>query len=269
MIEILGYKLIAIGKYELTVGTIVTLLLFFVFIYVLLRALKQIIYSSKKIDPSRKYSLYTLNKYFILVLTALFGLQIVGVNLSILLAGSAALLVGLGLGIQNLFSDYISGIIVLFDSSVKVGDIIDVNGLVCKVQEINLRNTLVLTRDDKYILLPNTDLTRHQLINWTHQKIYSRFDVSVGVAYSSNVPLVMQLLKTAASEHTMIMKTPEPIVRLDNYGQSAIEFKLLFWVEDVFRVENVKSEVRIRIFELFQQNQVEIPFPQRVIHQPK
>jgi small-conductance mechanosensitive channel len=100
----------------------------------------------------------------IILISIVAGLQLFGFNLSVLVAGSAALLVGIGLGLQNLFSDFISGILLLLDSSVKVNDVIELNGMVCVVQEINLRTTTVLTRDDKYIILPNTDLTRNQLL---------------------------------------------------------------------------------------------------------
>jgi small-conductance mechanosensitive channel len=99
----------------------------------------------------------------IILISIVAGLQLFGFNLSVLVAGSAALLVGIGLGLQNLFSDFISGILLLLDSSV-VNDVIELNGMVCVVQEINLRTTTVLTRDDKYIILPNTDLTRNQLL---------------------------------------------------------------------------------------------------------
>jgi len=170
------------------------------------------------------------------------------------------------LGMQNLFSDYISGIIILIDSSVKVNDVIEVNGMVCKVIEINLRTTTVLTRDDKYIILPNTDLTRNHLNNWIHNDLASRFEVTVGVDYSSDVKLVMEILKTAVDNQNGILKKPAPFIRFNDYGDSSLDFCIYFWSEDVFRVENIKSEMRIRIFELFKEHNITIPFPQRVLH---
>ncbi|OCB76151.1 mechanosensitive ion channel protein MscS [Flavobacterium crassostreae] len=214
----------------------------------------------------KKYSIYNLVKYLIIVIAIIVGLEMFGFNLSVLVAGSAALLVGVGLGLQNLFSDFVSGIILLVDSSVKVNDVLESNGLVCTVKEINLRTTTVLTRDDKYIILPNSDLTKNQLINWTHSDLTSRFDVSVGVDYSSNVNQVMQLLHQAVTEQEGILQDPKPFVRFNEFGDSSLNFAIYFWSEDVFRVENRKSELRIRIFELFQQNNITIPFPQRVVH---
>ena len=175
-------------------------------------------------------------------------------------------MVGLGLGLQNLFSDFISGLILLVDSSIKVDDVIEIEGLVCKVQEINLRTTTVLTRDDKYIILPNTILTKNQLINWTHSDVTSRFDVTVGVDYASDVKLVMAVLKQAVESHPSVLKTPPPSIRFADFADSSLNFTILFWCEEVFRVENIKSEIRVRIFELFTENNISIPFPQRVLH---
>jgi len=134
------------------------------------------------------------------------------------------------------------------------------------LQQINLRTTTVLTRDDKYIILPNTDLTRNQLINWTHGHISSRFEVSVGVDYSSDVPLVMKILQEAAENQNGILKTPECFARFTDFGDSALNFSVFFWTEEFFGAENIKCEIRKRILETFKANNVTIPFPQRVLH---
>jgi len=269
MEELLNYSIVHVGTFELKVLSLVKFLAYLVAIFVFLQFAKRLIYRPKKMDISRKFAIYSLFKYVTFVFAFVFGLQILGFNLSVLLAGSAALLVGIGLGLQNLFSDFVSGIIILIESSVKVEDVIEVNGLVCKVQKINLRTTTVLTREDKYIILPNSDLTRNQLINWTHSNVLSRFEIAVGVDYSSDVQLVMRILKQAALEHKAVLKTPTPSVRFDDYGDSSLKFLLFIWSEEVFRVENVKSEIRVRIFELFRENNVTIPFPQRVVHLSK
>lgn len=266
MKRILEYTLITIGNFELKVVSAASLLLFIGFIFVLLKLIKKSIYRFHRFDDAKKYSIYSLIKYFIIILSIIISLQIVGFNLSILVAGSAALLVGLGLGIQNLFSDYISGIIILIDSSIKVGDIIEVNGITCKVQEIQLRTTKVLTRDDKNIILPNTDLTRNHVINWTLNEEASRFEIEVGVDYSSDIHLVMQLIQDAGKNTDGVLATPEPFVRFNDFADSSLIFTVYFWAEDVFRVENIKSDLRVRIFEAFKENNITIPFPQRVIH---
>jgi small-conductance mechanosensitive channel len=269
MKEIFDSTIVQLGEFSLKLSAVFKLAVFILIVILVLYIIKRAIYRATKIHYAKKYSVYKLIKYFVLVFASIIGLQILEFNLSILLAGSAALLVGIGLGIQNLFSDYISGIILLVSSSVKVNDVIEVNGLICRVKEINLRTTTVFTREDKYIILPNTDLTRNHLINWTLTNVASRFEVTVGVDYSSDVNLVMKILKEAVDEQENILKDPVPFVRLTDFGDSSINFSVFFWSERVFRVENTKSEIRIRIFEMFRSNKVKIPFPQRVIHTDK
>lgn len=264
--EILNFSLIEVDKYQLKVSTIILLSLFILFIFIFLKFLKKLINRSTKFDQGKKYSIYNLFKYFTLVLTIVFSLQIIGVDVSVLLAGSAALLVGIGFGLQNVFSDFISGIIILVDASVKVNDVIELNGLIGSVTEINFRTTTVMTRDEKYIIIPNSQLTSSQLINWSHSKITSRFEVTVGVDYGSDIEKVIQLLEEAVKLHPKVLSKPKPFVRFTDFADSSLNFTVLFWSDDLFRIENVKSEIRIEIFKLFKKNGIQIPFPQRVVH---
>ncbi|GGB67931.1 hypothetical protein GCM10007424_04900 [Flavobacterium suaedae] len=267
--EILDSVLFSIGDTRIKLSAVLAVVIFVIISLLIIKLIKRSVYRSKSLDSAKKYSVYMLIKYFLLVIIIVTSLQILGFDLSVLLAGSAALLVGIGLGIQNLFSDYTSGIIILIDSTVKVGDVIEVNSIVGTVQEIRLRTTTILTRDDKYIILPNTLLTRNELINWTHNALASRFEVSVGVDYSSDVKVVMDILKEAALEEPAVLSAPEPFVRFTEYGESSLNFSVYFWVEDVFRAENAKSKLRVTIFEKFTENNITIPFPQRVMHQAK
>lgn len=266
MEEILNYEFISIGGDVVKLMSILKLFAFIFFIFVVLITVKKTVYASKRIDTPKKYSIYTLLKYFILVFSCITGLQIIGFDLSVLLAGSAALLVGVGLGLQNVFSDFVSGIIILIESTVKVDDVIEVEGVVSIVKEINLRTTTVLTRDDKYIILPNTDLTRNQIVNWTHDHVSSRFEVQVGVDYSSDVNQVMEVLKKVVLTQDGIQKDPLPFVRFTNFGDSSLDFSVIFWSEEVFRVRNIQSDLRVKIFNAFKENNISIPFPQRVVH---
>lgn len=266
MNELLNYPLVQSGHFVVKIGNILVLVAFLLGAWFLLKMIKKAIFKTQKIDIGKKYSIYNLLKYIVLLFTFIFGLEFLGFNLSVLVAGSAALLVGVGLGLQNLFSDFVSGIVLLVDSSVKVNDIIEVNDLVCIVKEINLRTTTVLTRDDKYIILPNTDLTHNQIINWTHSDLSSRFEIHVGVDYSSDVPLVMKVLQEAVEQHIGVQKIPKAFIRLNNFGNSSLDFSIIFWSENVFRVESIKSDIRIKILELFKENNITIPFPQSVIH---
>lgn len=265
--EILNYSIIRLTKTsDVKVLTVIELLAIIAGMFLVMYFIKKTIYRSKHLDLGKKYSINNLIRYIITIITFGWILQLFGFNLKIILAGSAALLVGVGLGLQNLFSDFVSGIIILINSSIKVNDVIDINGLVCEVREINLRTTLVLTRDDKFILLPNTLLTKNELINWTHSISSSRFEVSVGVDYSSDIDLVMKVMKEVCEQQEGVLNVPVPFVRFNDFGDSSLLFTVYFWCENVFRVENIKSQIRHDLFYKFRQHNISIPFPQRVVH---
>jgi len=267
--ELLNFKLFTIGKADISVSSLIFLVIFILALNFIVKLIRKLIYRSQKLDESKKFTIFSLIKYVLYVVGFILGMNMIGINVSVLMGASAALLVGIGLGLQNIFSDFVSGIVLLLDSSIKVGDIIEVDNLVCKVKEINLRTTTVLTRDDKYVILPNTFLTKNNLFNWTHSNLNSRFDIQVGVAYSSDVQTVMDILKSVTAANPKVAKTPEPFVRFKDYADSALIFNVYFWSSDPFRVENLKSELRVKYFEAFREHDIEIPFPQRVVHQAK
>lgn len=267
--EILDFKLFTVGKADISVSSLIFLVIFILALNFIVKIIRKLIYRSQKLDESKKFTIFSLIKYVLYVVGFILGMNMIGINVSVLMGASAALLVGIGLGLQNIFSDFVSGIVLLLDSSIKVGDIIEVDNLVCQVKEINLRTTTVLTRDDKYVILPNTFLTKNNLFNWTHSNLNSRFDIQVGVAYSSDVQTVMDILKSVTAANPKVVKTPEPFVRFNDYADSALIFNVYFWSSDPFRVENLKSELRVKYFEAFREHDIEIPFPQRVVHQAK
>ena len=265
--EILDFKLFTVGKADISVSSLIFLVIFILALNFIVKIIRKLVYRSQKLDESKKFTIFSLIKYVLYVVGFILGMNMIGINVSVLMGASAALLVGIGLGLQNIFSDFVSGIVLLLDSSIKVGDIIEVDNLVCQVKEINLRTTTVLTRDDKYVILPNTFLTKNNLFNWTHSNLNSRFDIQVGVAYSSDVQTVMDILKSVTAANPKVVKTPEPFVRFNDYADSALIFNVYFWSSDPFRVENLKSELRVKYFEAFREHDIEIPFPQRVVHQ--
>ncbi len=264
--ELLNHRLFSIGGTGINLSSLLFLLLFIIGVSLLLRFIRKLIYKTQKLDESQKFTIFSLTKYITIVISFILGMNMIGVNVSVLLGASAALLVGIGLGLQSLFSDFVSGIVLLLDSSVKMGDVIEVDKIVCRVREINLRTTTVLTRDDKYIILPNTVLTKNSLINWTHNRQNSRFEVDVRVAYGSPVPEVMKLLKETTEKTARVSRAPQPFVRFTEYAESGLVFTVFFWTSEVFRVENVKSDLRVAIFEALRSHRIEVPLPQRVLH---
>ncbi len=260
------YRLIEWGEYELTVSSLVTFIAVLMVMFAISRGLRGAIYRVTKLEDSKKFSISKLSNYVIGFFTILIGMNVLGINISILTAGSAALLVGVGFGLQNLFNDFVSGIILLVDATLKVGDVIEVNGMIYRVEQINFRTTTVVGRNENFVIMPNSQLTANNLINWTHSGVSSRFRVDIGVDYGTDVPTIMNILKVAASKHTKVLPTPEPFVRFEDYGDSALQFALYFFTNDVFRVENIKSELRIEIYEEIKRQGITIPFPQRVVH---
>ncbi|TNE53907.1 MAG: mechanosensitive ion channel [Bacteroidetes bacterium] len=269
MEEFLNYNLFRFRDYSLSVYHLVALGILILVTWTILYILRKAIFRSRRMDPGRKYALYQIIRYVSLVIAIAIGLESLGVKLTVLMAGSAALLVGIGLGLQHLFNDFVSGIILLADASVEVDDVIEVDGIVARVQAINLRTSLVKTRDEKYIILPNSVITGGKLINWTHHKALSRFDIVVGVSYNSNVEEVRDILIDVAQSHPHVSPERVPRARILNFSDSSIDFEVLFWTKEVFGVENTKSDIRFAICKAFREHGVEIPFPQRVVHMPR
>ncbi|MCB9341091.1 MAG: mechanosensitive ion channel [Lewinellaceae bacterium] len=217
---------------------------------------------SRGVDEGRRVAVRQFLIYIVYIAAVFMILQILGIS-SMLLASSAALLVGIGLGLQEMFKDLTSGIIILIEGTIKVGDVVEVDGLVAFVRKIGLRISVVETRDRVTILIPNSKLVVDKVINWSHLDTATRFIIKVGVAYGSDLELVVKLLLQAAKEHPKVLTTPSPSVQFRNFGDSSLDFELLFFSDDFIRIEFVKSEIRMTIDRLFRQNSVQIPFPQR------
>ena len=263
----LNYAIVTYNGFTLTPLNLVFVVVLFFGTKLLLSFTKKLIYKRTNQDEiGRSNSLFQIIKYFVWVITISLCLESVGINISILIAGSAALLVGIGFGLQNIFNDFTSGIIILLDRSIKVGDVLETDGIVGEVKEIRLRTTKVLTREDTILIIPNHKFIEDPVLNWSENDWNTRFSVTVGVAYGSDVQLVRTLILQAAEEHPLISNTPTPFARFTDFGDSSLDFELFFWSESVFRVGQVQSDLRFRIDELFRLNKVTIPFPQRDVH---
>jgi len=219
-----------------------------------------------QIDEGRHFAFFQIIRYVIWVVAIVMVLDGIGVNITILLAGSAALLVGIGLGIQQTFNDFFSGIILLIDRTIQVGDVIEVDDIVATVKEIGVRASTVITREDIVVLIPNSKFTNDKVINWSHSRRQSRFKVKVGVSYDSDVELVKNCLLAVAKLDSRILKDPTPFVRLEDFGDSSMDFSINFWSDDAFRIEVIRSDIRFAIVKSFRENKITIPFPQRDLY---
>lgn len=223
------------------------------------------VYRSKQIDKGSQFAINQILKYIIFLIAIILALQSLGIKMTLLLGGAAALLVGIGLGLQQTFNDFFSGLVLLFERSISVGDVLEINGEVGTVKRIGLRSSIVQTRPNVAVVIPNSKLVNDSVNNWTHYNGQARFDIAVGVAFGSDTQLVKKLLIKAASDHPLVLDFPKPFVRLNNFGESSLEFNVYFFSTRYLIVEDIKSDIRFMIDKYFRANDIQIPFPQRDI----
>jgi len=264
----LQYEIFKIGEYKIQVYTLVIVLIIFLITKVSIWLIKKALFRkrSDEFDHGNAYAIFQIIKYVIWIISIGLILESLGVKVTVLIAGSAALLVGVGLGLQQTFNDIISGIILLSERSIKINDILEIDGDVVKIQEIGLRTSKGLNRDEISIIIPNSLITTNKVINWSHQAKKTRFRINVGVAYGSNVDIVLKILEASALEHPDISDAHQIEARFIDFGNSSLDFQLLFFSENVFRIEKVKSDIRRIINRKFIENNITIPFPQMDIH---
>ncbi len=267
--SIFDFVIFSYKEIDFTVKSLFIVIIAFAITRILLWIIKKILFRRKDIDFNKRGSLnsvYQIIAYVLWIITILIMLESFGLKLTVLMAGSAALLVGVGLGLQNTFNDFISGFILLFEGSIKIGDILEVDGDIIKIRKIGLRTSEAFNRDDIVVIMPNSIITTNKVINWSHQSKKTRFRIKVGVAYGSDVDLVEQLLMNSAKEHPEVENDEMIRARFIDFGNSSLDFELLFYSKNIFRIENVKSDIRRTINRKFIENKVTIPFPQMDLH---
>jgi len=272
MISIIDYSLVQYHGISISIKDIIVLAISFTVTRLALffvRKLYKRRARNKQVDYNLHYnSLYQLIMYVVWVIYTYSMLSFIGFDLTLFLAGSAALFVGIGFGLQQTFNDFVSGIIILFEGTIRVGDIVELDGRVVKVLEIKLRTSRVITRDDIVMIIPNHKIIEDSVVNWSHSIDLSRFSVIVNVAYTSDPRLVERILLDIADQHPDVIHNEEykSLVRFKNFSESSLEFHLLFISTNAFRIEATKSELRYMIMDEFKKEGVKMPFPQRDIH---
>jgi small-conductance mechanosensitive channel len=268
--DFIDYQIIHTENISLSVYQVLVFGLIIFTTWLVLKMIKKLINRRlKKLEGSggSRYAIFQILKYFIWVIVFGFALETIGIHYNLLIASSAALLVGIGFGLQQIFNDYISGIIILFEGNLKVNDVVQMeDNTIGMVKEIHLRTSKIETRDDYTIIVPNHKLISDNIINWSHMESRTRFQVTVGVAYGSDTKLVKEVLLDCAHDHPDVVTHPEPFVRFTDFGSSSLDFQLFFWTLKTFRVENIKSSLRFKIDDEFKKNNIRIPFPQRDVH---
>lgn len=267
--EFIEYKIIKTDDLSLTVYQVMIFFIILILTWLLVKISRKLINRRMRRHPeaaSNTFAIFQMVKYFMWILAIGIALETIGIKFNILIASSAALLVGIGLGLQQVFMDYVAGIIILIEGVIRVKDVVELEDLIGEVKHIGLRTSRLETRDDLVVVVPNHKLVNDMVVNWSHNRRLTRFHVEVGVAYGSDIRLVQKVLLDCAQKIDNISKNPPPFVRFNDFGNSSLDFQLYFFTEDSFRVENTKSNLRFMIDDQFRENGIQIPFPQRDVH---
>ena len=217
-------------------------------------------------DSGLRYTLARMSQYIIVVIGVFISFQFLGINMTGLAVIFGFLSVGIGFGLQNVTSNFISGLIVLFERPISVGDRVSVSDIEGDIEEINIRSTTVKTLDNISIIVPNSEFVSRNVINFSHGDTTYRLSINVGVSYSSDLDKVLKALNEVAEESDDVLKHPKHDVHLRSFGDSSWDMKLLVWVPDVKKRYQVQNELNQAIVRKFAEYEIEIPFPQRDLH---
>ncbi len=258
---------ITLGKsIAITPKSILIILFIFFITWLALKAIRKIIHRALSSEAKIKFkSIFSFFNYFIYVIVSLITMDTLGIDLTGFFAASAALLVGIGLALQTFIQDIISGVFIIADQAVHVGDIIQIDGQIGKVENIQLRTTRAVTRDNKVLIIPNHIFLTKILYNWTENGTMIRESVSVGVAYDTDVEFLQKNLVQIALNHPLIKNENKPFVLFEDFGDNALKFTIVFSMSNSFNLYKVKSDLRFSMNKFFKENNIEIPYPQRTV----
>lgn len=269
--SVLSAPLLKFGGMELTLWTIIYLLvLFFLLIYLsgkLSNLIANRLLARKIADIGIRHAMASILRYLILVIGALIIMQTAGIDLTSLNVLAGAVGIGVGFGLQNIVSNFISGLIILFERPIKVGDRIVVGNVEGDVVRIKGRSTTVVTNDNIAIIVPNSRFITENVVNWSHTDRTVRFRVPVSVSYNSDVRLVEKLLLEVAAENPDVLERPAPGVRFMEFGDSGLKFELRVWSVTLVQKKGLLvSSLNFGIIEKFRRHGIEIPYPQLDLH---
>lgn len=253
--------------------TIVTLLLATIVLYIFITAawiLQNVLYHTlprrTAADPGVVYSVSTISRYTIIALGIIFSLQSLGLDLSTLTVIGGGLSIGIGIGLQRIVANFISGIILLFEQSLRPGDVIDINGEIGTVEQLNIRATVVRTRNNVEVIVPNENFVTTQVKTYTKSTRETRILLPIGVSYNEDPKEVRRVVLETAVRHGLILKEPEPALLFRGFGESSLNFDLAVWIDQPQHTMRVRSDLYYMIFETLKNHGIVIPFPQRDLH---
>lgn len=276
--EVIQTNLLKILTYPISVGSMQFSVLRFVYggiVLILVNFLVRLwrwilvqrIFIGSGLQKGIQASITTLSVYSIWLFGLMFALNVMGINTATLTVAFGALGIGIGFGLQSIFNNFISGLILLFERPIEVGHVLEVNGIWGQVETINVRSTVIRTFDNSAIIIPNSDIISHQVTNWTFQDARMRRAVKVGVTYGTDPKLVEQTLYEIAQKHPRILTDPAPFVHFSDFGEHALIFILRFWTLLDYGIPT-ETDIRVEIDRVFKEKQIAIAFPQLDVHFP-
>lgn len=269
--KILNQSLFTLGDTKLTVGLILTLAVSITLLFIVSEWIRKLlvgkILQKRQIEIGTRESIGTMVKY-LLIFAGIFSiLQTNGIDLSAFGVLAGAIGVGIGFGLQNITNNFISGLVILLEQPIKVGDRIEVGDVTGNVIRISGRSTTILTNDNISIIVPNSQFIDNAVINWSLSERRIRFNFPVGVSYKETPEKIKRILIEVADANPGVLKNPGCDVLFDGYGEKSLDFKLRVWSTDYVDKPNVlKSQLYYEIFKRFAEEKIELPFPQRDLH---
>lgn len=267
----LNYPLLQLGDMTLTVLVVLKVVFWVVGVLasniLIRRFLLRRLLDQTKFDAGLKFAVTKMFGYAFVILGFYVALVVNGIDLSSLAVVAGALGLGIGFGLQSIVANFVSGLVLLAERPVSIGDRIEVSGVAGNVTKISLRSTVVVTNDNISIIVPNSELTSHPITNWSHGDLRVRVRLPIGVAYGSDIEKVRTTLLAVAAENTQVLKLPGPEVYFEGFGDSALNFELGVWTESMSRSpRRFRSDLNFMIERKLREAGIEIPFPQRVVH---
>jgi len=268
--NIVNFKLFEINNTSVTPFSVIIFISIIIIFNFLIKFLNKIflhrVLDRSHLDEGTKFTLHRLIYYVIMLIVVIFSLQFVGIDFSSLAVIFSFLSVGIGFGLQSITSNFISGLILLFERPITVGDRVTVGDAEGEVTEINMRSTTIRTLNNISIIVPNNEFISSNVVNWSHGDPKIRLDIEVGVSYDSDLDLVLDTLKGIAANNKDILSVPKSDVLLVKFGASSWDMVLRAWISDPKLHHNIRSDINCEIVRAFRDNNIEIPFPQNDVH---
>jgi small-conductance mechanosensitive channel len=269
--DIFTYPIFTLGGREFTLAALVKFLVLIAIVVVVERVLTRVVMrralARTSLEPALQFAVNRIAGYCLILLGVYIALVLVGFELSSLAVLAGAIGVGVGFGLQNIVNNFISGIIILAERPIKLGDRVEVAGVAGRVSRISLRSTTVVTNDNISIIVPNSEFITQTVTNWSHGDPKVRIRIPVGVAYGSDTEKLTQVLLQVADSNEHVLKDPRPKVFFDGFGDSSLNFELAVWTADLASSpRSFRSEINFAIDRALRDANIEIPFPQRDLH---